>query len=289
MRATRVQCSLGSRSSFKLIPLLLAAALCVADDRFLFERARALEQAAGKREEGHGVLAGETAAVQFTHELAGQAERKTPRGLAADDDPWAADQPDLQGRGRQRPAADGSGPAAEVGAGADRPGGEHHGAPTRGVDHRPCPRVGLGRAVRLGAAAAGRQPAERPAQHHPPLPAARAGQLRGLPLGLHRGHPHRHRHPLPLLPLPGQAGAGGLRPLELLPGAVHPGHPARRPGVGGPVRGPPPAPAGRPGAGARHSGAWVPQELRRRQATSAASGRAWPANASGCWRPTWPR
>ena len=46
MRATRVQCSLGSRSSFKLIPLLLAAALCVADDRFLFERARALEQAA---------------------------------------------------------------------------------------------------------------------------------------------------------------------------------------------------------------------------------------------------
>jgi len=37
---------LGSRSSFKLIPLLLAAALCVADDRFLFERARALEQAA---------------------------------------------------------------------------------------------------------------------------------------------------------------------------------------------------------------------------------------------------
>ena len=46
MRATRVQCSLGSRSSFKLIPLLLAGALCAADDRLLFERARALEQAA---------------------------------------------------------------------------------------------------------------------------------------------------------------------------------------------------------------------------------------------------
>src|SRR5512133_14415 len=75
--------------------------------------------------------------------------------------------------------------------------------------------------------------------------------LRGLPLGLHRGHPHRHRHPLSLLPLPGQAGAGQLRPLELLPGAVHPGHPARRAGVGGPVRGPAAAGAGHPGAGAR--------------------------------------
>jgi site-specific DNA recombinase len=38
-----------------------------------------------------------------------------------------------------------------------------------------------------------------------------------------------------------------------------------------------------------HSGAWVPQELRRRQATYAACGRAWPASASGCWKPTWPR
>jgi site-specific DNA recombinase len=42
-------------------------------------------------------------------------------------------------------------------------GGEHHGAPTPGVDHRPGPRVGGRRAVRPGRPAAGRQPAERPA------------------------------------------------------------------------------------------------------------------------------
>src|SRR5512133_3740283 len=60
----------------------------------------------------------------------------------------------------------------------------------------------------------------------PPLPAARAGQLRSLPLELQWGHPHGHRHPVSLLPLPRQDGPGQLRPLELLPGAVHPGHPA---------------------------------------------------------------
>ena len=84
------------------------------------------------------------------HTLAGQL---TARGvptldrqadLAADDDPWAAHQSGLQGPGGQRPAADRSGPTAEVGAGADRQGGRHHGAPTPGVDHRPRPRVGGG-------------------------------------------------------------------------------------------------------------------------------------------------
>src|SRR5215218_1970028 len=128
---------------------------------------------------------------------------------------------------------------------------EHPGASERGVDHRAGPRADLLRAVRPDRPAAGRQPAQRPAQQHPPLPAARAGQLRGLPAELQRGHPHRHRHPLPVLPLPRQAGTGQLRPLELLPGAVHPRHPTRRAGVGGPVRGPPAAAAGRPGAGAR--------------------------------------
>jgi site-specific DNA recombinase len=63
-------------------------------------------------------------------------------------------------------------------------------------------------------------------------------QLRGLLLELQRGHPHRQRHPVSLLPLPRQAGTGQLRPLQLLPGAVHPRHPARRAGVGGCVRGP---------------------------------------------------
>jgi site-specific DNA recombinase len=51
-------------------------------------------------------------------------------------------------------------------------------------------------------------------------------QLRGLLLELQRGHPHRQRHPLPVLPLPGQDGAGQLRPRTLLPGAVHPSQPA---------------------------------------------------------------
>jgi site-specific DNA recombinase len=63
-------------------------------------------------------------------------------------------------------------------------------------------------------------------------------QLRGLPAELQRGHPHGHRHPVSLLPLPGQAGAGQLRPFALLPGAVHPRHPARRAGLGGSLRGP---------------------------------------------------
>jgi DNA invertase Pin-like site-specific DNA recombinase len=105
-------------------------------------------------------------------------------------------------------------------------GDKHPGSSVRGVDHRAGPGAGDRRAVRPSRPAAGRQPAGRPAQHHPPLPAARAGQLRGLPLELQWGHSHRHRHPVSLLPLPRQAGAGQLRPRQLLPGAVHPGHPA---------------------------------------------------------------
>jgi hypothetical protein len=68
-------------------------------------------------------------------------------------------------------------------------GGEHHGASVHQVDHRPGPGAGLRRAVRAGRAAAGRQPAQRAAQHHPSVLAARAGQLRGLPLGPARGSP----------------------------------------------------------------------------------------------------
>jgi DNA invertase Pin-like site-specific DNA recombinase len=166
------------------------------------------------------------------------------------------------------------GPAAQVGAGASRPGDKHPGSSVRGVDHRASPGAGHRRAVRSGRPAAGRQPAGRPAQHYPPVPAARAGQLRSLPLELQWGHPHGHRHPVSLLPLPRQDGAGQLRPLELLPGAVHPGHPARRAGVGGPVRGPPAAGAGRPGAGARPQRRLGAPGATPRQATYARCGRA---------------
>ncbi len=102
----------------------------------------------------------------------------------------------------------------------------------------------------------------------PPTPTCYgAGQLRGLPPGLHRGHPQRQRHPISLLPLPGPAGAGGLRPRPLLSGAVYPRRPARRAGLADLC-----AVLQRPELVAQaleraHSGAWVPQELRRRQAT----------------------
>jgi hypothetical protein len=38
-----------------------------------------------------------------------------------------------------------------------------------------------------------------------------------------------------------------------------------------------------------HSGAWVPRSCAAGRRPSAASGPALHANASGCWRPTWPR
>jgi recombinase-like zinc beta ribbon protein len=59
--------------------------------------------------------------------------------VAVDHDPQPADQPGLQGRGGQRPAADGPGPAPQVRAGAGRQRGEHPDAPTPGVDHRAGP------------------------------------------------------------------------------------------------------------------------------------------------------
>jgi site-specific DNA recombinase len=94
--------------------------------------------------------------------------------LAVDHDPQPVDQPGLQGSGGQRSAAHHSGPPPLVGAGTGRQGRQHPSPPAPGVDHRPGPGAGLGWAVRPGRQAAGRQPAGRPAQHHPPY------LLRGL-------------------------------------------------------------------------------------------------------------
>jgi hypothetical protein len=135
------------------------------------------------------------------------------------------------------------------------------------MDHGAGPRAGSGRAVRPGAAAAGQQPAQRPTQHHPPLPAARPGQLRDLPVELPRGPrtatDTRYRY-YRCLGKQAPVASGRLQPClaRFIPAtqldelvwadlcAV-----LQQPQLVGQA------------LQRAHSGAWVPEELRRRQAT----------------------
>jgi hypothetical protein len=149
--------------------------------------------------------------------------------LAGVDRPAAVDQPGRQGPGRPWPPADHPGSAAQVGVGAGRSGMSTRASPAPEWITVPVPAL-VAAAQFDWSSGDGHHPAQRPASHHPP---DLLGGLVGW--GICRlactGSPHRH--PVSLLPLPRQDGAGQLRPLELLAGAVPPRHPAGRAGVGG--------------------------------------------------------
>ena len=123
-------------------------------------------------------------------------------------------------------------------------------------------------ALRPGAGQAGDEPRLRPAQQHGArVPAARPGQLRLLRSGLHG--PRGHQRAEPLLPLQRQGAQHLSRTArDALPGALHPGRPARRAGLARPVRAADATRSRRrrPSPG-RTAAAWLPQELQARRET----------------------
>src|SRR6266571_2507115 len=87
--------------------------------------------------------------------------------------------------------------------------------------------------LRPGPGQARCQPAGRGAQHPPRVPAARAGQLRRMPAGLHRP-PARRR--LPLLPVPRAHRPAARSRRTALHRPLHPRRAAGRAGLGRPAR-----------------------------------------------------
>ena len=83
-----------------------------------------------------------------------------------------------------------------------------------------------------------------------------------------RLHGAGERRAVPLLPVQRQEAQHLLAPRHMLPRALHPGRPARRAGVAGPVRACWASRSRSPSAVARaHGGAWLPQELLARRET----------------------
>ena len=157
-----------------------------------------------------------------------------------------------------------AGPPPQVGAAAGRAGREPCPAAGTGLDRGPGPADRERGDLRPGAGQAGYQPAKRGAQHPPRVPAARAGQLRHVPAGV-----HRPPDPAPATATTCAAGA----PTRCA---------RRRGGAAPPATSPPgswtswsgrdlcalltdPAQVARALARAR-GGAWLPQELQARQA-----------------------
>ena len=127
-----------------------------------------------------------------------------------------------------RPGDDQSHPAcasrpAQIGAAAGRAG--HHPCPAAGggVDRGASPADRDRGGVRSGAGQAGCQSAKRGPQHPSRVPAARAGQLRRVPAGVHRA-PVRRR--LPLLPVPRAHRLAARGPGAALHRPLYPRRPA---------------------------------------------------------------
>ena len=160
------------------------------------------------------------------HGAAGRAGGGDPDGQASVDRGQRARHPAQPGL--CRPGDDQSHPAcacppAQIGAAAGRAG--HHPCPAAGggVDRGASPADRDRGGVRSGAGQAGCQSAKRGPQHPSRVPAARAGQLRRVPAGVHRA-PVRRR--LPLLPVPRAHRLAARGPGAALHRPLYPRRPA---------------------------------------------------------------
>jgi hypothetical protein len=164
-------------------------------------------------------------------------------------------------------------------------GHEHAGVPRPRVDHRPRPRAGRGRPVRL---VQRRRPPPSPAPGlaPPTRPAGRAGWLGDLPLGLHGV----------TAPPPGIAPtAAAARWRRSAPAARAAGRRGSSPppswtsGCGRTGRGPAAAGAGHPSGGPRPQRRRGPQELPRRPASLGQVRASVTRQRQRLLEPTWPR
>jgi hypothetical protein len=174
---------------------------------------------------GDAVPAGQAADRSGDCDPDGQAALERGGACAAS----CAAQPGLCGPSADQPHAGGAGQDAQVGAAAGRPGGKPCAPPAGGVDRGAGPPDRERGDLRPGAGQAGHQPAGRRAQHPPPLPAAGAGQLWGLPPVVHRPHDPKR---LQLLHLRGPHRCAAARPGAALHRPLRPRRTAGRAGLG---------------------------------------------------------